>query len=76
MILLGHKRLQYIGEEPLGMAGGLGGTLGAGAPVVLGGKKPDLWAGPTSRRRRPSEPNTQTIFMFDPTPNLKSMEKT
>jgi hypothetical protein len=22
MILLGHRRLQYIGEEPLGMAGG------------------------------------------------------
>jgi hypothetical protein len=22
MILLGHKRLQYIGEEPLGMVGG------------------------------------------------------
>jgi hypothetical protein len=22
MILLGHRRLQYIGEEPLGVAGG------------------------------------------------------
>jgi hypothetical protein len=31
-----------------------GGTLGAGGPVALGGKKPGLWAGPTSRRRRPN----------------------
>jgi hypothetical protein len=31
-----------------------GGTLGTDAPVSLGGKKPDLWAGPTSRRRRRS----------------------
>jgi hypothetical protein len=54
MILLGHRRLQYIGEEPLGVAGGEGGTLGAGAPVALGGKKPGLWTGPTSRRRRPN----------------------
>jgi hypothetical protein len=54
MILLGHRRLQYIGEEPLGVADGLGGTLGAGAPVDLGGKKTGLWVGPTSRRRRPN----------------------
>jgi hypothetical protein len=66
MILLGHRRLQYIGEEPLGVAGGWGGTLGAGAPVALGGKKPGLWAGPTSRRRRPNgQPNTLTYkFSF------------
>jgi hypothetical protein len=44
MILLGYRRLQYIGEEPQAPA----------SPVALGGKKPDLWAGPTSRRRRPS----------------------
>jgi hypothetical protein len=54
MILLGYRRLQYTGEEPVGVAGSYGGTLGAGAPVALGGKKPGLWAGPTSRRRRPS----------------------
>jgi hypothetical protein len=29
-----------------------GGTLGVGAPVALGGKKPGLWAGPTSHRKR------------------------
>jgi hypothetical protein len=54
MILLGHRRLQYIGEEPLGVAGGSGGTLGTSTPVALGGKKPGLWAGPTSHKRRPS----------------------
>jgi hypothetical protein len=54
MILLGDKRLQYIGEEPLGVTDSQGGTLGAGSSVALGGKKPSLWAGPTSRRRRPS----------------------
>jgi hypothetical protein len=30
------------------------GILSAGVFVALGGKKPDLWVGPTSRRRRPS----------------------
>jgi hypothetical protein len=54
VILLGHRRLQYVGEETLGVADGKEGTLGAGAPVALGDKKPGLWAGPTSRRRRPS----------------------
>jgi hypothetical protein len=31
-----------------------GRRLGIGAPIALGGKKPGLWAGPTSHRRRPS----------------------
>jgi hypothetical protein len=54
MILLSNRMLQYIGEEPLLVVGGYGGTLGSGAPVALGGKKPGLWDGPTSCRRRPS----------------------
>jgi hypothetical protein len=28
-------------------------------PCCLGGKKPGLWAGPTSRRRRPTDYRTQ-----------------
>jgi hypothetical protein len=54
MILLGYRRLQYRGEEPLGVAGVEEEPLGAGALVALGSKKPGLWAGSTSRRRRPN----------------------
>jgi hypothetical protein len=39
---------------------GWGGTLGADAPVALGDKKPDLWAEPTSRRRRPNQVDYRT----------------
>jgi hypothetical protein len=31
-----------------------GGTIGIDAPIALGGKKPGLWAGPNSHRRRPN----------------------
>jgi hypothetical protein len=43
----------YRGGTPRG-GRRLGRNPRHGAPVALGGKKPSLWAGPTSRRRRPS----------------------
>jgi hypothetical protein len=52
MSLLSHRRLQYIGEESLGVVGGYGGILGAGVSVALDGKKPDIWASPISRSKK------------------------